>query len=87
MDEPLDWIKEVKEGRAMVVPVGTIRLKHDFGAYTGWTQKIERRGDRAVVRVHYEYPEGPMYQKPITHNFAVQCLDTDASTESDNQDA
>lgn len=74
--ESLNWITEVQEGRAVVLPVGYTRMKHDFGAYTGWTHNVQKYPDGIAVTVQYEYPEGPLYQKPETRRFFLRSLDT-----------
>lgn len=70
-----DWIKEVREGRAVVIPVGYTRMKHDFGAYTGWTHDVKKYPEGVAVTVRYEYPEGPLYQRPETKRFFLPTID------------
>lgn len=81
-----EWIAEVRSGRAAVIRLGQLRLKYDFGGETGWTQKAERRGDRIAVRVHYEYPSGPMYKPPITHQFVLECMNPDVRHQAQPSD-
>lgn len=54
------------------IRLGRIRLKNDFGAYTGWTQDVRSDGKNILVDVYYTYPEGPGYKSPERHKFLLE---------------
>ncbi len=62
-----------------VIPLGRTRMKHDFGAYTGYTHDIVKVGDNIIVTVGYEYPEGPQYQPSHKMKFLLPCSESIAA--------